>query len=270
MSMPHCVSSTARDIEHGREGGHFALQQRPHNLVAPKAVAYIAASQKGMACTPRDPKCGRFFFIFLDFGQISPAAISRPAVASQGGGGGGEGGGQPTQPRLAAARNTLLGEGRIGTQPNGTILLLRKSFTLSPDPCIAAWVGRVSPHARLVWRFQFPSLLHKCAWYELNADSFFCKRSVCDVGHWEKAVPGKMMDWCLMSLLAGTPVGVPATPSRPHAVGARRTVPCLKCHSGYMCTVRGWWAPVGERRSGDAKASPLRPSPTGSFLSEFV
>ena len=75
MSMSHCVSSAARDIEHGWEGGHFALQEKPHNLVASNAVAYIATSQKGMACTPRDPKCGRFLFVFLDFGQIPPPAF---------------------------------------------------------------------------------------------------------------------------------------------------------------------------------------------------
>ena len=98
MSMPHCVSSAARDIEHGREGGHFALQKRPHNLVAPNAVAYMTTRQKGMACTPRDPKCGRFFFIFLDFGQIPPP---RPFLASRGQP---RGGGGTTHP--AAARNT--------------------------------------------------------------------------------------------------------------------------------------------------------------------
>ena len=73
--------------------------------MAPNAVAYIATSQKGMACTPRDPKSGRFFFIFLDFGQISP----QPFLASRGQQGGGGRGGQPTQPRPAAARNTPVG-----------------------------------------------------------------------------------------------------------------------------------------------------------------
>ena len=46
-----------------------------------------------MAATPRDPKCGRFLFIFLDFGQSSP----QPFLASRGqprGGGGGGGGGE--------------------------------------------------------------------------------------------------------------------------------------------------------------------------------
>ena len=105
MSLPHCVSSAALDIEHGREGGHFALQKRPHNLVAPNAVAHIATSQKGLACTPRDPKCGRFFFAFLDFGQISPPAIFGqpwPATGGEGGRGGGGGRGGPTPPAAAS------------------------------------------------------------------------------------------------------------------------------------------------------------------------
>ena len=63
----------------------------------PKCTSIHSHKSKGMACTPGDPKCGRFFFIFLDFGQISPSHFW-PAVASQGGGRGG--GGQPTQPRL--------------------------------------------------------------------------------------------------------------------------------------------------------------------------
>ena len=74
-----------------RTGDRIALQKRPHNLVAPNAVAHIATSQKGLACTPRDPKCGRFFFVFLDFGQISPPAIfGQPWPAT-----GGEGGSNP-------------------------------------------------------------------------------------------------------------------------------------------------------------------------------
>ena len=78
---------------------HFALQKRPHNLVAPNPLAYIATSQKGMACTPRDPKCGRFFFIFLDFGHTPP----QPFLASCGQprGGGGKGGGS-TNPAAAS------------------------------------------------------------------------------------------------------------------------------------------------------------------------
>ena len=74
--------------------------------MAPNALACIATSQKGMVCTPRDPKCGCFFFIFLDFGHTPPpqAVPSQPWPANGAGGGGG--GGQPTQPQLAAARNT--------------------------------------------------------------------------------------------------------------------------------------------------------------------
>ena len=120
MSMPHCVSSAARDIEHGREGGHFALKKRPHNLVAPNAVAYIAASQKGVACTPRDPKFGRFFFIFLDFGQISPPSIfGQPWPAKWGGGRG-----CSTHPR----RNTPVDPGLIifcpGARASGSYIVV--------------------------------------------------------------------------------------------------------------------------------------------------
>ena len=84
------MSSASREVEQGREWGHFALQMRPHNLVAPNALAYVATSPKGMACTPRDPKCGRCFFIFLDFGQTPPKPFL--ASCSQPRGGGGEGG----------------------------------------------------------------------------------------------------------------------------------------------------------------------------------
>ena len=91
------------------EGGHFALQKRPHNLplvVAPNAWAYIATSQKGMACTPRDPKCGRFFFIFLDFGHTPPPAVfGQPRPAKRGG---------STNP--AAAWNTHGGVGLINRE----------------------------------------------------------------------------------------------------------------------------------------------------------
>ena len=68
---------------------HFALQKRPHNLVAPNPLAYIATSQKGMACIPRDPKCGRFFFIFLDFGHTPPQPFLASRGQPRGGGGGG-------------------------------------------------------------------------------------------------------------------------------------------------------------------------------------
>ena len=78
----------------GGRGVILALQKRPHNLVAPNALAYIATSQKGMACTPRDPKCGRFFFVFLDFGHTPPKSFV--ASYGQGGGGGAGTGGQPT------------------------------------------------------------------------------------------------------------------------------------------------------------------------------
>ena len=83
------------------------VEKRPHNLVAPNALAYIATSQKGMACTPRDPKCGRFSSFSLILAKFPPSHFW-PAVASHGWGGegGGEGRGGSTHP--AAARNTPL------------------------------------------------------------------------------------------------------------------------------------------------------------------
>ena len=66
----------------------------------------MATSQKGMACTPRDPKCGRFFCIFLDFGHPPPQPVfRRPRPAKGGGeGGGAGGGGRGGSTNLAAAR----------------------------------------------------------------------------------------------------------------------------------------------------------------------
>ena len=87
-------------------GGRGVISHFKRGHTAPNAVAYIATSQKGMACTPRDPKCGRFFFVFLDFGQIFPPAMFGQPWPAKAGGGGGV---QPTQPRLAGARNTPFG-----------------------------------------------------------------------------------------------------------------------------------------------------------------
>ena len=167
MSLPHCVSSAALDIEHGREGGHFALQKRPHNLVAPNAVAHIATSQKGLACTPRDPKCGRFFFVFLDFGQISPPAIFGqpwPATGGEGGrGGGGRGG--PTPP--AAASRGLehprsARHGRTGRGGGGT-------FQVRVGPVL-------TQHMR-GWGGTF----HRLCWGRVNTSNRYVVRVVCCV-----------------------------------------------------------------------------------------
>ena len=68
------------------------------------------------------------------------------------------------------------GEGKLGTAPDGRMLLYRKSCTLSLAVPISqyewgTWVDRHSPHCRLVWRSQFPGLLHKCVWYALTHEA---------------------------------------------------------------------------------------------------
>ena len=65
------------------------------------------------------------------------------------------------------------GEGKLGVAPDGHMLLYRKSCTLSLSVPISQYewgtcVDRHSPHCRLVWRSQFPGLLHKCVWYALT------------------------------------------------------------------------------------------------------
>ena len=65
------------------------------------------------------------------------------------------------------------GEGKLGVAPDGHMPLYRKSCTLSLSVPISqsewgTWVDRHSPHCRLVWRSQFPGLLHKCVSYALT------------------------------------------------------------------------------------------------------
>ena len=63
------------------------------------------------------------------------------------------------------------GEGRI-TSSGSMLSLTRKGVTLNLDDPLQfewlRWVDGFSPHARVVWRSHFPSLLLKCLWYALN------------------------------------------------------------------------------------------------------
>ena len=73
--------------------------------MAPNALAYIATSQKGMACTLGTPSVGVFSSFSLILAKISP----QPFLASRGQPrGGGEGRGGSTH--SAAARNTPIHE----------------------------------------------------------------------------------------------------------------------------------------------------------------
>ena len=89
----------------GGRGGLLALQKRPHNLVAPNALVYIATSQKGMAFNSTDTKCGRFFFVFLGVVHTHPSRFW-PALASYGGGRG-EGAGREASKNLAEVSRGL-------------------------------------------------------------------------------------------------------------------------------------------------------------------
>ena len=67
------------------------------------------------------------------------------------------------------------GEGKWGVTRDDHMLLYRTSCTLSLSVPIGqykwgTWVDRHSPHCRLVWRSQFPGLLHNCVWYALTAE----------------------------------------------------------------------------------------------------
>ena len=74
-------------------------------------------------------------------------------------------------------QNLSLGvKGKLGTAPDGSMLVYRKSCTLSPTVPISqyewgTWVDRHSPHCRQVWRSQFHGLLHKCVWYALTHEA---------------------------------------------------------------------------------------------------
>ena len=66
--------------------------------------------------------------------------------------------------------NVVWGEGTL-TLSETSLSLTRKGISPSleyTNPEWHRWVDASSPHARLVWRSQFPSLLHKCVWYALS------------------------------------------------------------------------------------------------------
>ena len=69
------------------------------------------------------------------------------------------------------------GEGKVSKRRGTCVRLLRKACTLSLDDPPSdvewgSWVDRVSPHAKQVWKSQFPSLLLKCMWYALTTTDF--------------------------------------------------------------------------------------------------
>ena len=70
--------------------------------------------------------------------------------------------------------NVVWGEATLNTQTT-TMSLTRKGVVRTlgePDviPEWESWTDVCSPHARLVWRSQFPSILQKCVWYALTTN----------------------------------------------------------------------------------------------------
>ena len=67
----------------------------------------------------------------------------------------------------------IWGEGSIGVQ-GGELSLIRKGACLDDPPLEdqewEKWVDTSSPHAPMVWKIHFPSLLIKCVWYASNTE----------------------------------------------------------------------------------------------------
>ena len=70
--------------------------------------------------------------------------------------------------------SVVWGEATLNTRST-TISLARKGVVRvlgEPDtiPESESWTDVCSPHAGLVWRSKFPSILQKCVWYALTMD----------------------------------------------------------------------------------------------------
>ena len=87
------------------------------------------------------------------------------------------------------------GEGSIGVQ-GGELSLIRKGAFLDVPPPEdqewEKWVDTSSPHAPMVWRSHFPSLLIKCVWYASNTE---CLRANLRSVLWGVGVKGYPARW---------------------------------------------------------------------------
>ena len=80
--------------------------------------------------------------------------------------------------------------------PSATLSLLKKSCTLSLSDLPgtmewSTWVDVHSPHAKHVWKSQFPSLLLKCMWHSLTGADFVANVRSAMWGMGAKAYPRK-------------------------------------------------------------------------------
>ena len=69
------------------------------------------------------------------------------------------------------------GDGKVSNQQGSSVRLLWKACTLlladpPSDVELGSRVDRVGPHAKQVWKSQFPSLLLKCMWYAPTTTDF--------------------------------------------------------------------------------------------------
>ena len=70
--------------------------------------------------------------------------------------------------------NVVWGEGTLNTRPTTVSLTRKRVFPVLGEPDTIpewdSWKDLCSPHTRLVWRSQFPSILQKCVWCALTTD----------------------------------------------------------------------------------------------------
>ena len=88
------------------------------------------------------------------------------------------------------------GEGKISKQHGVSVQLPRKACTLSLDDPPSdvewgSWVDKANPHAKQVWKSQFPSLLLKCMWYALTTTDFIINLRSVMWGMGAKSYPRK-------------------------------------------------------------------------------
>ena len=100
-----------------------------------------------------------------------------------------------------SSNGVVWGEATLNTRAT-TMSLTRKGVVQDlggPDviPEWESWTDACSPHARLVWRSQFPSILQKCVWYALTIDDLVANFRSVLWGVGVKQYPGR---WWLPTL----------------------------------------------------------------------
>jgi len=100
--------------------------------------------------------------------------------------------------------SVVWGEGSLTFSEKG-LSLTRKGISPSlgyTNPEWHRWVDASSPHARLAWRSQFPSLLHKCVWYALSISDVLTNLRSLLWGVGQKGYPKSWWQGCLTRFFA--------------------------------------------------------------------